>query len=96
MSLLAILLGLVALTAAIALWLLSIASHDRIAQLFPEYARRVYRTPPTALRESPVRLMALLSTPPPAGADSAVILLRSLAFIVAASAVVGILAWRFR
>ncbi|MBW8847189.1 MAG: hypothetical protein JF607_19660 [Burkholderiales bacterium] len=95
MTLISIILGLIALTAAIALWLLSTASHDRISQLFPEYARRIYRTPPTALRESPVRLLALLFTPLPAGADSAVMLLRSLAFTVAASAATAILAWSF-
>jgi len=93
MSLLAIILSLAALVAAVALWLVATASHDRITQRFPEYAHRIFRTRRTLFQEGPVRLLQLLSAQPPAGADASISLLRCLAFIFTGSTLTAVLLW---
>jgi hypothetical protein len=93
MNLLAIISGLVALLAAIALWLLSLASQSLVMQRFPEYGAQIYRVQRQALQQGPVRTYRLPFVQPPVAADAAIHQMRLLALVAWAGAIAAVALW---
>jgi hypothetical protein len=95
MLLVAITLALLGLMAGIFLWLAAAGNHAELAERYPEYAKRIYRSlnQVIARQGGPVRLFLLIGTPSPNPRDELIFQMRVLALICVVSFALSALLW---